>query len=90
MCPLSTGRLRAAPTIATREKTRAVALTGNYLTASPEVYAQAEFREVTGGSNLTLTLQWNTPDTTLDFIPTQTRLNHYINNAWDQHLTASE
>jgi hypothetical protein len=48
--------------------------------------------EVPGGSDLSLTLQYNSTDATTDFVAAQAHLIHYIyaNNAWDQHTTSSE
>jgi hypothetical protein len=46
--------------------------------------------EVTGGSNLTMTLQWNTADATLGFVPTSARLKHYKGGSWDENANASE
>jgi len=46
--------------------------------------------EVTGGSDLTMTLQWNTADATLGFEPSRARLKHYTSGTWDEHTAASE
>ena len=46
--------------------------------------------EVAGGSNLFLTLQWNTTDATPGFVPASARLKHYMGGAWDENPTASE
>ena len=48
--------------------------------------------EVPGGSDLSLTLQYNSTDATADFMAAQAHLIHYIyaNGAWDQHTTSSE
>lgn len=46
--------------------------------------------EVAGGSNLTMTLQWNTSDATLGFVPASARLKHYTGGAWDENATTSE
>jgi hypothetical protein len=46
--------------------------------------------EVTGGSDLALTLQWNTSDATLGFVSASARLKHYTNGAWDENTTTSE
>jgi hypothetical protein len=48
--------------------------------------------EVPGGSDLSLTLQYNSTDATADFVAAQARLIHYFyaTNAWDQHTTSSE
>jgi len=48
--------------------------------------------DVSGGSDLSLTLQYNSTDATADFTTSQAHLIHYLyaNNAWDQHTTSSE
>ncbi|MGI4867051.1 MAG: T9SS type A sorting domain-containing protein [Janthinobacterium lividum] len=46
--------------------------------------------EVTGGSNLTMTLQWNTADAALGFSAASARLKHYTGGAWDENTTTSE
>ena len=46
--------------------------------------------EVTGGSDLALTLQWNAADATVGFVPAGARLKHYTGGAWDEHSAASE
>ncbi|MBJ6144788.1 T9SS type A sorting domain-containing protein [Hymenobacter sp. BT559] len=48
--------------------------------------------EVAGGSDLSLTLQYNSGDATGDFVPGNARLIHYLyaTGAWDEHTTASE
>ncbi|TVT43036.1 T9SS type A sorting domain-containing protein [Hymenobacter setariae] len=48
--------------------------------------------EVPGGSDLSLTLQFNGADATGDFVQDQAHLIHYLyaNGAWDQHTTADE
>jgi hypothetical protein len=48
--------------------------------------------EVPGGSDLTLTLQYNRTDATADFVASQAHLIHYLyaNSAWDEHTTSSE
>jgi hypothetical protein len=46
--------------------------------------------EVTGGSDLSLTLQWNAADAALGFVPASARLKHYTGGAWDEHTAATE
>ena len=46
--------------------------------------------EVIGGSDLTMTLQWNLLDATLGFSPASARLKHYTSGAWDENTTTSE
>jgi hypothetical protein len=48
--------------------------------------------EVPGGSDLALTLQYNSSDATADFAASQVRLIHYLyaNSAWDEHTTSDE
>ncbi|MFD1875360.1 T9SS type A sorting domain-containing protein [Hymenobacter bucti] len=48
--------------------------------------------EVPGGSDLSLTLQYNSPDATADFVAAQAHLIHYLyaTGAWDEHSAAGE
>ncbi|TVT43676.1 T9SS type A sorting domain-containing protein [Hymenobacter setariae] len=46
--------------------------------------------EVPGGSDLTMTLQWNAADATPDFVPATARLKHYTGGAWDENASTSE
>jgi hypothetical protein len=46
--------------------------------------------EVTGGSDLTMNLQWNTTDATLGFVPSSARLKHYTSGSWDENTSTSE
>lgn len=46
--------------------------------------------EVTGGSDLTMTLQWNAADAALGFVPASARLKHYTSGAWDENNATSE
>jgi hypothetical protein len=48
--------------------------------------------EVVGGSDLSLTLQYNKTDATADFVASQAHLIHYFytTSAWDHHSTSSE
>ncbi|MFD2720802.1 T9SS type A sorting domain-containing protein [Hymenobacter monticola] len=41
--------------------------------------------EVSGNSNITLKLQWNTADATANFNNTQAHINHYTGGAWDKY-----
>jgi hypothetical protein len=46
--------------------------------------------EVTGGSDLALTLQWNASDAAPGFEPSRARLKHYTGGAWDEHTAPGE